>query len=89
MQTWWRLAFRPERFRHEPVPGWGFVPFAAGPRTCLGSWFARLVLDTVLVAFAEAGSLSAAGGDPTPRAGITLTPSGPLPMRVAGGRCGT
>lgn len=83
------LAFRPERFQHEPVPGWGFVPFAAGPRTCLGSWFARLVLDTVLVAFAEAGSLSPAGGDPTPRAGITLTPSGPLPLRLAGGRCGT
>jgi cytochrome P450 len=82
----WRdpLSFRPERFDREPVPGWGFVPFAAGPRTCLGSWFARLVLDTVLVVLADAGRLGSTGGDPTPRAGITLTPVGPLPVRLAG-----
>ncbi len=80
----WRdpLAFRPERFDREPVPGWAFVPFAAGPRTCLGSWFARLVLDTTLAVVADAGRLSSAGGDPRPRAGITLTPAGPLPLRL-------
>jgi cytochrome P450 len=82
----WRdpLTFRPERFDREPVPGWGFLPFAAGPRTCLGSWFARLVLETVLTVFADAGRLHPAGGDPTPRAGLTLTPSGPLPLRLTG-----
>jgi cytochrome P450 len=80
----WRdpLRFIPERFDREPVPGWGFLPFAAGPRTCLGSWFARLVLDTVLAVLADAGRLRTAGGDPTPRPGLTLTPTGPLPIRL-------
>ena len=79
------LAFRPERFARQPVPGWGFVPFAAGPRTCLGSWFARLVLDTVLASIAGVGRLRPAAGDPRPRAGITLTPTGPLPLRLVAG----
>lgn len=75
-------SFQPERFA-APLPAWGFVPFAAGERTCLGSSFARLVLHTVLEAFAD-GTLSAVGGDPRPRAGITLAPSGPLTLRRAG-----
>ncbi|MDT0261701.1 cytochrome P450 [Jatrophihabitans lederbergiae] len=79
---WWEpTAFRPERFA-DPIPAWGFVPFAAGERTCLGSSFARLVLRTVLDAFAD-GRLSAVGGDPRPKAGITLAPSGPLNLRRA------
>ena len=71
--------FRPERFK-EPLPAWGFLPFAAGERTCLGSAYARLVLDTVLDAFAGS-RLSVVAGDPRPRAGITLAPAGPLILR--------
>ena len=72
-------VFRPERF-FDRLPGWGFVPFAAGKRTCLGSWYARLVLTTVMSAFAE-GGLSPVSGNPRPRAGITLAPSEPLLLR--------
>ncbi|HEX8767585.1 MAG TPA: cytochrome P450 [Jatrophihabitans sp.] len=71
--------FRPERFR-EALPAWGFLPFAAGERTCLGNAYARLVLDTVLDAFAGR-RLTVVAGDPRPRAGITLAPGGPLVLR--------
>jgi cytochrome P450 len=71
--------FRPQRFA-APLPAWGFLPFAAGERTCLGSAYARLVLDTVLEAFAGS-RLSVVAADPTPKAGITLAPTGPLILR--------
>ena len=73
------LRFRPRRFL-DPLPAWGFLPFAAGERTCLGSAYARLVLGTVLEAFAGS-RLSVVAGDPRPRAGITLAPAGPLTLR--------
>jgi cytochrome P450 len=71
--------FRPDRFS-DPLPAWGFLPFAAGERTCLGSAYARLVLETVLDAV-EGSRLSVVAGDPRPRAGITLAPVGPLILR--------
>jgi cytochrome P450 len=71
--------FRPQRFAG-PLPAWGFLPFAAGERTCLGSAYARLVLETVLEAFTE-GRLSVVAADPSPKAGITLAPTGPLILR--------
>ncbi|MEO7259966.1 MAG: cytochrome P450 [Jatrophihabitantaceae bacterium] len=73
------LQFRPERFL-DALPAWGFLPFAAGERTCLGSAYARLVLDTVLEAFAGS-RLSVVAADPRPKAGITLAPAGPLTLR--------
>jgi cytochrome P450 len=73
------LEFRPQRFS-EPLPAWGFLPFAAGERSCLGSAYARLVLDAVLEAF-DGSRLSVVAGDPRPRAGITLAPCGPLVLR--------
>lgn len=68
--------FRPQRFA-EPLPAWGFLPFAAGERTCLGSSYARLVLETVLDAFTGC-RLGVVRANPAPRAGITLAPVGPL-----------
>jgi cytochrome P450 len=59
------------------------LPFAAGERTCLGNSYARLVLDTVLEAFAGS-QLRVLGGDPRPKAGITLAPTGPLRLRREG-----
>ena len=71
--------FRPERFL-DPLPAWGFLPFAAGERSCLGSAYARLVLDTVLDAFAGS-RLRVVAADPRLKAGITLAPAGPLILR--------
>lgn len=72
------LRFRPERFA-EPLPPWGFIPFAAGERTCLGMHLARLMLRTVVNEFA--GSiLTRKDGDAAPLARITLAPRGQLQM---------
>lgn len=75
--------FRPQRFA-EPLPAWGFLPFAAGERTCLGSAYARLVLQTVLDAFAGS-RLGVVEANPAPKAGITLAPVGPLILRPNNG----
>lgn len=73
------LRFRPERFT-EPLPAWGFIPFAAGERTCLGAHLARLILRTVAAQFVG-GRLTRVGDDPGLRAGITLAPAGPVRLR--------
>ena len=75
------LTFWPERFA-DPLPAWGFLPFAAGERTCPGRPLARLVLERVLHALARA-RLVRVSGDPRPRAGITLAPAGPMVLNWA------
>ena len=70
---------RPQRFA-SGRPGWSYLPFAARPRTCLGTHLARLMLRTALTPLCR-GDLSQVGGDPTVTAGITLRPRGPLRLR--------
>ncbi len=79
--TLWKepLSFQPGRFA-DPLPPWGYIPFAAGERTCLGRPLARLILDSVLSAFAGS-QLDHVQGDPRPRAAITLAPAEPLLLR--------
>ncbi|NUO56116.1 MAG: cytochrome P450 [Hamadaea sp.] len=74
-------AFRPERFTATgPArPAWGFLPFSAGRRTCLGAHLARAMLGAALRPCLT-GRLSQVSGDPTPQAGLTLRPRGPLRM---------
>ncbi|MFL6122931.1 cytochrome P450 [Actinophytocola sp.] len=68
----------PDRFLPgRPKPAWGYLPFAAGRRTCLGAHLARLMLRTALSAFGT-GDLVRCGGDASLRTGITLYPRGPL-----------
>jgi cytochrome P450 len=73
---------RPERFT-SGRPAWSYLPFAAGPRTCLGAHLARLMLRTALTPLCQ-GDLAQAGGDPAIAAGITLRPRGPLHLRARG-----
>ena len=70
---------RPERFA-SGRPGWSYLPFAAGPRTCLGAHLARLILRSALTPLCR-GDLAQVGGDPAVTAGITLRPRGPLHLR--------
>jgi cytochrome P450 len=68
--------FRPERFA-AGRPAWGFLPFSAGRRTCLGAHLARAMLTAALAPLCD-GKLLAGQGVATVRAGITLRPTGPL-----------
>ncbi|MGA8112457.1 MAG: cytochrome P450 [Actinocatenispora sp.] len=80
--------FRPERFR-DGRPAWGFLPFGAGPRTCLGAHLARQMLACALESVLT-GRLSRVRGDPRVRTSLTLRPRGPLVLRheVRAGRPG-
>lgn len=75
-------GFDPDRFLREPVKG-SFVPFAAGPRQCIGNYFAMLEATTVLKTLQQHVELDLIPGqqleiDPQ----ITLRPRGPLWMKV-------
>jgi cytochrome P450 len=72
-------VFRPERFT-EPLPAWGYIPFSAGERTCLGAGLATLMLRTAVAAFAGS-ELTRVRGDAAPRGGLTLAPGQPLWLR--------
>jgi cytochrome P450 len=69
-------TFDPTRFERG-VQGWSYLPFSAGPRTCLGMHLARLLLDEALDAVLQL-PLRALDGDPSPHAGVTIAPTGPL-----------
>gem|GEM_PF-765225 len=73
-------VIRPERLASSR-PAWSYLPFAAGPRTCLGAHLARLILRTALTPLCH-GDLAQAGGNPAVAVGITLRPRGPLRMRA-------
>jgi cytochrome P450 len=40
--------FKPERWAEIDPNQWAFLPFSAGPRTCMGSWFANNFLQIAL-----------------------------------------
>ena len=75
-------AFRPERWERPP-PAWSYLPFGGGERLCLGIHLANLLLEEALLYVLESGKeLRALHGDPSPRPGVTLGPSGPLVVRL-------
>ncbi|HEX6444998.1 MAG TPA: cytochrome P450 [Streptosporangiales bacterium] len=70
-------AFRPDRFGTGRPDRWTYLPFAAGPRTCLGAQLARLILTAALTPF-RGRPPRPLHGCPRPGTGITLTPRGGL-----------
>lgn len=75
-------GFDPDRFLEEHPKG-SFVPFAAGPRQCIGNYFATLEARLILATLVQSVRLDLMPGVCLePEALITLRPRHGLPMRV-------
>src|SRR5262249_59049007 len=80
--------FEPERFapeRRALVPRFGYLPFGAGPRICIGAGFAmqEAVIALAMIVQRFRFRLAADASEVEPVAWITLRPSHGLPMRLA------
>ncbi|WP_448593778.1 cytochrome P450 [Thermoflexus hugenholtzii] len=74
-------AFRPERFRGEGM-GPRFLPFGAGPHTCIGAPLARLEWKLAVARMLQRAAFEPAFSAPRPRMGATLEPAPGLLVRV-------
>jgi cytochrome P450 len=78
--------FDPERFSPEnekKIPKYAYIPFAAGPRICIGNAFAMMEARLVLATVASRYRLRLAPGQKVEMLPlITLNPKGGLPMRL-------
>jgi len=74
-------AFRPERFR-EGGMGSRFLPFGAGPHTCIGAPLARLEWWLVVARMLQRAVFEPAFSAPRPRMGATLEPTPGLLVRI-------
>jgi cytochrome P450 len=80
--------FRPERMLEKRPPAWQWLPFGSGVWRCLGAAFAEHEMRVVLARMLSRFDLEHAPGH-TVRAvqrGITVGPSGGLPIRVVAAR---
>lgn len=79
-------AFDPSRFEPEAVKArdrYIYLPFGAGPRTCIGQGFAQLEATAVLAMLLKHFDLQLRPGYmPIPRLRVTLRPAGGMPMRL-------
>jgi len=77
-------CFRPERFEAQKYSPYEYLPFGGGSRGCIGMAFSmyemKLVLGTILSHF-ELSPVSNRPVQPV-RRGITLVPSGGVPLKV-------
>ena len=77
------LSFRPERWANlEPGP-YGYNPFSAGPRMCIGATFAQFEIKVVLAILLQRFRLELVPNQRIDRYfGITLSPSPRMLMRI-------
>jgi cytochrome P450 len=77
------LQFQPERFTSPNEPNrYAYIPFGAGPRICIGNFFAQVEAKLILAGIAQRYRLELAGSPPAVDALVTLRPRGGLPMRL-------
>ena len=82
------LRFDPERFtpeREKQLPRYAFVPFGAGPRICIGMYFAMMEGHLLLATLAQRVSFSLVTGQtivPDPVHHLTLRPAGEVQVLV-------
>jgi cytochrome P450 len=74
--------FRPERWSNDADrPRFAWFPFGAGPRSCIGEHFARMVLSLAVAAIAQRWTLQLTrSGLPKVRSLLTLKPRGAVRM---------
>ena len=79
------LAFVPERMLPEAKklrPRHHYLPFGAGPRVCIGSHFALLEAQLVLITMIQHAKLQLLASHVVPEPLVTLRPKGGMPARV-------
>jgi cytochrome P450 len=80
------FEFRPERFSKENeknIPKYAYLPFAAGPRVCIGNGFAMMEAVLVLATIARKYQLRLVPGQHIePEPVLTLRPSAPVMMKL-------
>ena len=65
------------------LPRYAYMPFGAGPRTCVGNHFALLELRLVLAVLLQAWQFDRIPGSTLDlEASVTLRPRGPVSMRL-------
>ena len=78
--------FDPSRFEPEAakaIDRFCYLPFGAGPRTCIGQNFAQMEAVAVLASLLRSFRLTLRPGHrPEPRLRVTLRPAGGMPMRL-------
>lgn len=80
--------FDPDRFTHEHeqlLPRYAFVPFGAGPRICIGNYFAMMEGQLLLATLAQRVSFELASPgsvEPDPYHTLAIRPRGGLPVIV-------
>jgi cytochrome P450 len=78
--------FDPNRFEPERAKGrdrYSYLPFGAGPHTCIGQAFGQLAAAAVLATLLNSFQLRLRSGYiPEPRLRLTLRPAGGMPMRI-------
>lgn len=75
--------FDPSRWQGMRRGPYEYLPFGAGPRTCIGINFANAAMKLALAAIAPRFRLSLPPGTRVDRSvAVTLSPRGPLPLRL-------
>ncbi len=81
-------TFDPERFtpeREKHLPRYAYLPFGAGPRTCIGNYFALMEGQLLLATLAQRVSFTLVPGqtiEPDPMHHLTFSPGGKMEVIV-------
>lgn len=81
------LEFQPERFSPEHAAGrdrWQYIPFSAGPRTCIGDHFAMLETTLALATIVRRAEIQSIKPDFPLALSFNMIAGAPIPARVRG-----